>query len=221
MNPSEQTTTIPRRTKKAVLDAILCSVEIIVFAYLISYPFPLKAVAFIPLIMVAFIISRDIDSPMASFKLLFRDIFSVKMLIYIVIGLELGLAAAIYYRGSSGMPILPAVIKPFVLIAVSIGIIEELVFRGFIQGQISKINTGFAVVFAALAHASYKACLFISPVAIHQEHIVAFFIWSFAAYIALGVLKHYSKSMVPVMLAHAIFDFIVYAEVLQAPWWVW
>ena len=50
MEHSEQTKAIPRRTKKAVLDAIVCSAEIMVFAYLVSYPFPMKAVAFIPLV---------------------------------------------------------------------------------------------------------------------------------------------------------------------------
>ncbi|MFV8376882.1 CPBP family intramembrane glutamic endopeptidase [Flavobacterium sp. GSP11] len=221
MNLSEQTKTIPRRTKKGVLDAIISSAEIMLFAYLITYPFPFKAVAFIPLVMVAFIISRDIDSLPVTFRLLFRNLFSLKMLIQIVIGLELGIIAAIYYRENLGIPILPSVIRPFVLVAVSVAAIEELVFRGFIQGQISELNTDFAVVFAAFAHASYKACLFLSPVAVHQQNIVSFFIWSFAAYILLGFLKHYSKSIVPVIITHAIFDLIVYAEVLQAPWWVW
>jgi membrane protease YdiL (CAAX protease family) len=221
MERSDQTKAIPRRTKKAVLDAVVCSTEIMVFAYLVTYPFPFKAIAFIPLVMVAFIISRDIDSLSITFKLLFRNLFSLKMLIQIVIGLELGIIAAIYYRGNLGMSILPAVIRPFVLVAVSVAIIEELVFRGFVQSQISKLNTDFAVVFAAFAHASYKACLFLSPVAIHQQNIVTFFIWSFSAYIVLGFLKHYSRSLVPVIIAHAIFDLVVYAEVLQAPWWVW
>ncbi|TRW95623.1 CPBP family intramembrane glutamic endopeptidase [Flavobacterium gawalongense] len=221
MEHLEQTKPISRRTKKAVLDAVVCSVEIMAFAYLITYPFPLKAVAFIPLVMVAFIISRDIDSPSVTFRLLFRDLFSLKMLVQIVIGLELGIIAAIYYRGNLGMPLLPSMIRPFVFVAASVAIIEELFFRGFIQGQINKINSDFAVVFAALAHASYKACLFLSPAAIQQQHLVAFFIWSFAAYIVLGFLKHYSKSMIPVIVTHVIFDIVVYAEVLQAPWWVW
>lgn len=221
MEHSEQTRTIPRRTKKAVLDAIVCSAELMVFAYLITYPFPLKAVAFIPLVMVGFIISRDIDSPSVAIRLLFRDFFSLKMLVQIVIGLELGIIAAIYYRGNLGMTILPATVRPFVIVAISVAIIEELVFRGFIQGQISKLNTDFAILFAAFAHASYKACLFLSPVAIQQQHLISYFVWSFGAYIVLGFLKHYSKSMVPVIMAHVIFDLAVYAEVLQAPWWVW
>lgn len=221
MEHSEQTKAIPRRTKKAVLDAVVCSAEIMVFAYLITYPFPMKAVAFIPLVMVAFIISRDISSPAVAFRFLFRNLFSLKMLVQIVIGLELGIIAAIYYRGNLGMSILPAVIRPFVVVAASVAIIEELVFRGFIQGQISKLNTDFAMVFAAFAHASYKACLFLSPAAIPQQHLVSYFIWSFGAYVVLGFLKNYSKSIVPVIIAHVIFDLIVYAEVLQAPWWVW
>ena len=83
------------------------------------------------------------------------------------------------------------------------------------------LNTNFAVLFAAFAHAFYKVCLFLSPAAPYQQDLTAFFFWSFAAYVALGLLRFYSKSMIPVIISHAVFDLIVYAEILEAPWWVW
>jgi membrane protease YdiL (CAAX protease family) len=222
MNATEPLKMMPRRTKKAVLDAIVCSIEILIFAYFINYPFPYKIIAFIPLIMVAFIISRHINSPIISFQLLFRNTLSLRMGVYIIIGFQLGLAAAMYYRGNSGIPILPDFFKPFAFVAASIGIMEELFFRGFIQTQMNRLHAYFAVFFAALAHAAYKVSLFLSPATpIPHENITLFFIYSFAAYIILGILTNKSKNLLPAIIAHAIFDLVVYAETSQAPWWVW
>jgi membrane protease YdiL (CAAX protease family) len=143
------------------------------------------------------------------------------MLAFYIIGFQMGIAGAIYYRGSFGMPALPTTIKSFAFVAVGIGITEELVFRGFIQGRLSKLHPGFAIVFAALAHATYKACLFLSPAVTYHYSIVLFYTWSLAAFILMGLLRYYSKSIVPAIIVHAVFDYIVYAESTTAPWWVW
>lgn len=222
MNPSEPLKMMPRRTKKAVFDTIVCSIEILIFGYFINYPFPYKIIAFIPLIMVAFVISRHVNSPMTSFQLLFRNTLTLRTGVYIIIGFQLGLAAAMYYRGSSGIPIFPDFFKPFAFVAASIGIMEELFFRGFIQTQMTRLHTNFALFFAALAHTAYKASLFLSPAADQpHDNIILFIGYSFAAYIILGILKNKSKSLLPAIIAHAIFDLVVYAEVVHAPWWVW
>lgn len=210
-----------KRAQRAVLDAILCSVGLAIFAYLVTNPFPLKIAALIPLLITAFIISRQIKSPLRTFKLLFENVSSLKIGIYIIIGVQMGLAAAMYHRGSLGMAVFPEAFRSFALVAASIAILEELVFRGFIQGRLLLLNTNLAVLFAAFAHAFYKVCLFLSPAAPYQQDLIAFFIWSFAAYVALGLLRFYSKSMIPVIISHAIFDILVYAEILEAPWWVW
>ena len=206
------------KNRKVLVDAILCSACLIVFAWLIPYPFPLKAVAFILLAAAAFIISRNVP-PVSSG--LSRDVFSPKMFAYCMTGLLMGMAGAMYYRGSYGMPVLPAVIRSFTGVAVCIGIVEELVFRGYIQGQVSKLHPGFAIVFAAFAHATYKAFLFLSPAAQQYQSILLFYTWSFGAFILIGLLRYYSKSIVPAIIVHAVFDFVVYAENIQAPWWVW
>lgn len=210
-----------KRAQRAVLDALLCSLGLAIFAYLVTNPFPYKITALFPLLITAFIISRQIKSPLRTFKLLFENVSSLKIAIYTIIGIQMGLAAAMYHRGSLGMTVLPEAFRSFALIAASIGILEELVFRGFIQGRLMLLNTNFAVLFAAFAHAFYKVCLFLSPAAPYQQDLTAFFFWSFAAYVALGLLRFYSKSMIPVIISHAVFDLIVYAEILEAPWWVW
>lgn len=210
-----------RHSKKAVMDSVISSTEILVFSYLISFPFPYKTIAFIPLIMVAYIISRNISSLRLFQQILSKKTSSLQLGIYCFIGLLLGLAGAMFYRGSLGIPIFPEVIKPFVIIAMSIGIMEELIFRGFIQTQMSQMNSHFAIFFSALVHALYKAFLFLSPTAIPHENLMLFFTVSFAAYIIFGIMRHKSQSLLPTIISHAVFDFIVYAELSHAPWWVW
>lgn len=45
--------------------------------------------------------------------------------------------------------------------------------------------------------------------------------WTFVAGIIFGTIKHFSKSILPSFIAHALFDIWVYAEFVSAPWWVW
>jgi len=205
-------------TKKLMADALLCTIALALFAFFINYSFPLKVVALIAIISAAFLVSRNLKKLAAPS---FKYFFSWQLIVYCVIGLQMGLAGAMYYRGSFGMPVLPATIKKFAFVAVCIGITEELVFRGFIQGMVSKVHPGFAIVFAAFAHATYKAGLFISPAANYHYSITLFYTWSWGAFILMGTLRYYSKSIMPAIIVHALFDLLVYAENINAPWWVW
>jgi len=221
MNKPPSTILIPVPRHRAMITAAICSAGLAVFAFLIIYPYPFKLIAFIPLVITAFIISRNINWPVNASLFFVKNIYSLKLLSFCLIGLLMGIGGAMYYRGSFGMPVLPALFRSFVFVAMSIGIMEELVFRGFIQGRLSNYYPGFAIVFAAFAHATYKACLFLSPAAQQHHSLFLFYTWTFGAFILIGLLRHYSKSIVPALLVHAMFDLIVYAENLQAPWWVW
>ena len=221
MSPSIYIRNLSRRAQKSALAALLCSVGLALFAYLSVYPFPIKAIALIPLLMTAYIMSRSISSPLASLRRLFRNIYTLKTLLYTVIGLQMGIAAAMYYRGDNGMTTLPEVFKSFAFLAASIGMLEELVFRSFIQGRLVILNTNFALLYTAFANATYKTCLFLSPVGESHIDLISFFFWSFGAYVGIGLLRYYSKSMIPVLILHAVFDLLVYAENSNAPWWVW
>lgn len=207
--------------KKAITDGIICSAGFAVFAYFIIFPFPVKSVAFIPLLISSFVISKNLNLQNWTVTNFTKGFLLYPIWVYSLIGMLMGLAGAMYYRGSFGMPVLPAVIRGFTIVAICIGIMEELVFRGFVQSRLSSFHPGFAIVFAALAHATYKASLFLSPAAQNHPATYLFFTWSFGAFILIGLLRHYSKSIIPAIMVHAVFDLIVYAENLQAPWWVW
>ena len=119
------------------------------------------------------------------------------------------------------MPLLPTAVTSFIFIGALVGLTEELVFRGYMQSRLAVINHPMAVFFAALAHSLYKISLFLSPAALPRQDILHFFLWTLIASIIVGLLKQASKSIVPAIIAHIVFDTIVYAEMSHAPWWVW
>lgn len=221
MQQPDQTILVPVQTQKALLDAVLCGSAITAFAYLVIFPFPLKTIALIPLVAAAFIIARNLNWPLISWKFLQRQTFSKKLFLYNLTALLMGIAGAMYYRGSFDMPVFPGIMRSFAIVAVAIGITEELLFRGFLQGRLSEWHPGFAIAFAAFAHTTYKVLLFFSPASQHLPFNTKFYIFTFVVYILIGLLRYFSKSILPAIVVHAVFDLLVYGENIQAPWWVW
>jgi membrane protease YdiL (CAAX protease family) len=46
-------------------------------------------------------------------------------------------------------------------------------------------------------------------------------LYTFIAGMVFGTIKYLSESLIPAIIAHALFDILVYAEFVNAPWWVW
>jgi membrane protease YdiL (CAAX protease family) len=46
-------------------------------------------------------------------------------------------------------------------------------------------------------------------------------LWTFVGGITFGLIRELSSSVIPPILAHAMFDLLVYGAVARAPWWVW
>lgn len=213
---------LQQRNITALRDGILCSAGCIVFAWFIHASFPLSIIAYTSLAVVAFIISRQLLPFSILFKAFYHNLFLPKMIVFNILGLQMGIAAALYYRHSYGMFIFPSSIRSFAIVAIGIAVVEELVFRGFIQGILQKVHIAFSVVFASLIHATYKATIFLAPFLPQRiENVGSLFFKSLFLFLVLGLLKHYSKSIIPCIIAHVVFDIIVYAEMANAPWWVW
>lgn len=155
-------------------------------------------------------------------ELLGLDGFSTKAAIFSVAGLALGIVAGLAQRNSLGMPLFPTGgVEAFVVVACLIGATEELIYRGWLQGRARMFGWPAAVVIAALAHSAYKTALFAwSPEAADVELFVIAF-WTAAGGIVFGLLRMVSGSVVPPLLAHVAFDFVVYRAIASAPWWVW
>jgi membrane protease YdiL (CAAX protease family) len=204
-----------------IFEAALCSLGLMVFSFFIQYKFPVKLFSFAALLMSAFIISRNFRS-IADLKMIIGENISFNItLLLTIIGIVLGIALAVRYRKSLDISSFPAVIHLFVIPAALIGCMEELVFRGFIQGYVKSINGPFSILFGTLSHTGYKCCLFLAPVVTADIDIGYLAFYTFIVGIISGTIKQLSKSLVPSLSAHALFDILVYAECVTAPWWIW
>lgn len=210
---------IPTDGMRILREVFLVTLFLCLFAWLVSWPAPVKWIAFLPLACAGIIIGPRLFQTDLLKSGLFRLDY-IKSL-YAITGLLMGIAGAMYYRGSFAMPLFPSIYKGFFLVAIAIGIMEELVFRGYIYGRLQNINPLLAITGAALIHAGYKAGLFLSPATMDITPVWLFFSWSFGAFLLIGLLRYFSNSIWPAILAHAVFDLLVYAENAAPPVWVW
>jgi membrane protease YdiL (CAAX protease family) len=206
---------------KQLSGAILCSFGLMIFSFFIHSRFPVILVSYGALIIVAFVISKHLRS-LADLKKVTGEInFSQRALLFISTGIGIGMGMAVLYRWHLNAPLFPSSLLPFALIAALIGSMEELVFRGFIQEQVRNVNGLFSILFSAFSHTGYKCCLFLAPAVSSGIDIGFLAFWTFGAGILSGTLRHFSKSIWPSLIAHALFDILVYGESVHPPWWVW
>jgi CAAX amino terminal protease family. len=204
-----------------LFEAILCSFALMIFSFFIHYKLPFCLVSVAALIVPAFFFSRNLNSLSDLSKIIIGSA-SIKIItLFSIAGLLLGILFAVLYRWHLDMTIFPRSIHLFVIVAALIGCMEELVFRGFIQDYLKSINSLFSILFSAISHTGYKCFLFLSPVVTMHINIGFLALWTFIGGILFGTIKHFSKSLMPSLIAHALFDILVYAAYLSAPWWVW
>jgi membrane protease YdiL (CAAX protease family) len=202
-------------------EAVLCSLGLMVFSFFIQFKFPVRLLAFAALLLSAFIISKNLRS-FTDLKKITGEYVSCKTtLLYLIAGVAMGIMLVLFYRWHLGISLFPASLHLFVITAALIGCVEELVFRGFLQEYTRSINGPFSILFSTLSHTGYKCCLFLSPAVTADINVGFLVFWTFLAGILFGTVRHLSKSLLPSLSAHALFDILVYAEFVTAPWWVW
>ncbi len=138
------------------------------------------------------------------------------------LGLLAGGALAVCYRAAMVLPVLPLRLRPFAAVAVLIGSVEELVYRGAIQGRLRPLGAVGAVVLAAALHTAYKWAVFaFPPDPALTVDLGLLTVSTFAGGLFLGALRERAGSVWPCLLAHAAFDLLVYGDSATVPWWVW
>jgi len=202
-------------------EAILISVGLMAFSFFIQFKFPVRLIAFAALLLSAIIISWNIRS-LSDLKKIIGEFISLRnTLLNIFFGIVIGIVFVLMYRWHLDLTLFPKSIHLFIFSAAIIGCNEELVFRGFLQGQIKIINGPFSILFSTISHTGYKCCLFLSPAITSNIDVGFLALWTFVAGILFGTIRDLSKSLIPSLSAHALFDILVYAEYCSPPWWVW
>jgi membrane protease YdiL (CAAX protease family) len=204
-----------------LLEAIICSLGLMVFSFFIQYNFPFHLLSFAALFITAYFFNRKLQS-FSDLRKIISENASIKItILYCIAGIFPGILLAVLYRWHLDISLFPKSGHLFVFIAALIGCTEELVFRGFIQDYVKVINAPFSILFSTISHTGYKCCLFLSPMSVTDIDIGFLAFWTLIAGILFGSIKHLSKSLLPSLIAHALFDILVYAEYAIAPWWVW
>jgi membrane protease YdiL (CAAX protease family) len=203
-----------------LVELLLLSILLVVFSWFIRDQWPIRLISFFALLAISWIISDHYQFLKDLVYQLKHDFLSRKMVIFNLIGLQLGIAVALYFRFSSQMYVLPQSFNWFLIAGIAIAIMEECMFRGIVQSTAEKMHYQTAPLVAALIHSAYKVTIFI-PLANSNPNVNSLFIGSFIAFVGLGYLKQFTGSIVPAIIAHVVFDIIVYAEYAHAPWWVW
>lgn len=148
--------------------------------------------------------------------------FPPRVAVFSVVGCVVGAGGGFLHRSTLSMPLQPAEgVEAFVAVACLIGATEELIYRGWLFGRVRALGWPAAVVIAAVAHGAYKTALFAWPAVPVAVDLGGIALWTVAGGIVLGLLRVCSGSVVPAIVAHAAFDFVVYRAVAHAPWWVW
>ncbi len=140
---------------------------------------------------------------------------------FLITGIIAGGILGICYRYFFFDTTFPVSLTLFAIISPLIGITEELLFRGYFQGRFREVNRIFAIVFAALAHTTYKFIVLRSlpdPAGIDFPFLIT---WTMIGGLIFGILRDLSDSVLPPSLAHGCFDVIVYGGFVSAPVWVW
>ena len=145
---------------------------------------------------------------------------------WIAFAVVLAVLAAVAYRRLLGEEYFPSSLHWFALVAVGIGAIEELLWRGWMQGALAKtLGSAAAMLAAAGSHAAYKTALFVFPpdgVARQTPGALLFIAgvtFSFGA--VLGLIRLRQGTIAAPMAFHTLFDLLVYGQCASAPWWVW
>lgn len=202
--------------KHPVFRSSLFLASVLLFSFFIHHPAPAKYLSIICLVIIAFELATENDM---LGSLMGRSRSDSIMIASIMVALIGSVTLALHIRSDSSLSILPRTLGSFTVVAISIGAIEELLFRGWMFSQFRNKWVWPGVLFTSFAHAAYKSILFLSPYLPYQVDSMNLFLITFEAGIFLGLTRLISGSVWPALLAHSLFDLLVYGD-QQVPWWV-
>jgi membrane protease YdiL (CAAX protease family) len=132
-----------------------------------------------------------------------------------------GIGLAALCRYATELSLVPHTLTTVALITPFIGMTEELVFRGFLQGRLRKGGIFISVFLASAGHALYKYLVLRSMAFDVGTDLTWLALSTLAIGLVLGAYREKYGSIVPAMIAHAVFDIYLYGDSLAMPAWVW
>ncbi len=132
-----------------------------------------------------------------------------------------GVVLGLFYRAVYPVPLFPPTLTLTAIISPLIGMTEEVIFRGVVQGSLKKLRPPAAIVLAAAGHSLYKTVLLASVPLGGEVDLLKLSLYTFGVGIILGAFRHFSGNIYPAVVSHGIFDIMVYGDEISLPAWVW
>jgi membrane protease YdiL (CAAX protease family) len=209
-----------REKSHAIIEASIVAAGMCLFATFIHCAVPLKLLAIGGLCLTAGGILHGLSSTTENARLLGLR-FSRQVTPYLICACLLGIGLGFTYRLGYGMESVAPTLQRFALLASAIGATEEVLYRGYLQGRLSRFRPWLAIGLAAACHTAYKTSLFVIIPAEIQVNLFLLSICTLVVGCLFGYLRQLTGSLWPPLLAHCSFDIIAYGDRVAAPWWVW
>ncbi len=210
----------PGRGWSGLGEVLAAGAGMVLFALFIHKAGPVRAVAWAGLGLAAVVLVRSLARAKAPAAVLGlaqpgRSARGVG------VGVLAGLVLGFWYRHYLGEPVLSQGFGGFALVAGLIGGTEEFVYRGWMQGRARPFGAVGAVVLAAAMHTAYKTALFAAPPPGAETDLVFLAVVTLLGGTLFGAMREMPGGLWAPLAAHVTFDLVVYAELAEAPWWVW
>jgi membrane protease YdiL (CAAX protease family) len=203
-----------------IRDVFLSFAGILLFAGFIHQSFPLVLLAIGGLVLTAAVMASP--TPNTSIRALIGiGRINRKILYYAIPALALGIFLGILTRNRFELTLVPEGFTGTVFVAPLIGATEELLFRGYFQGQLRNTGKLFSILCASAFHTTYKLLVILTLAMPLQFDFFFLVFWTFVGGILFGILRELSGSTIPPVIAHASFDVLLYGGMAAAPLWVW
>lgn len=203
------------------LFAVCCSLLLCGFSLFINNKNGLAWIALLALAALSGIMAKVISSIKEIPRAFGFNPFLKKTGLWCLAGIGCGILAGIGYTSGLNQQFSINSLTFFALTAAGIGIAEELLFRGFIWRLLLALRPWQVIAISTAAHTAYKGCLFFGLFISHSMHLFPFIFFTLAGSMTCSLLRRYSNHIVPPLIAHAVFDILVYGSLAIAPWWVW
>ncbi|MGC9470807.1 MAG: CPBP family intramembrane glutamic endopeptidase [Bacteroidales bacterium] len=142
-------------------------------------------------------------------------------LLLLAAGILTGASLGFLDRTLSPVPPMPETMLLPGLLTPLVGMTEEIVYRGFVQGTIQKYSRIWAVILASAGHTLYKSVLLASALPRGDPDLVLLTVLTFTTGCLFGVFRICSGRIYAPLAAHGLFDLLVYGDHTTMPAWVW
>jgi membrane protease YdiL (CAAX protease family) len=220
-----------------LLEALLASAAMVFFGLFVHSRWPWGLISDLGLAAAALAVLLSLRSEETIAPVLGLASFGPRVALLSPLGVALGVGLGSLFRWHYGLHWFSGAWGTFAPVAIALGAVEELFYRGYLQGRLNQINGVAAVFVVAAAHAAYKTALLLlpalstssrlamsllgRPTAAVPVNLATLALGTFLGGLLFGVLRQAARNVAPSLAAHAAFDVVVYGELANAPWWVW